>query len=405
MKDYFKISLKNLRRRRLRSWLTMIGIILSITTIFVLVSVSLGLESAVQEQFRSLGTDKFFIQAKGSLAGPGTGGAVQLTDEDVEAIEKISGVKAVTPFVTRPATIEFKNEKRFFNVVGIPLEKEKLSVYTETGFVKPQDGTLLEEGDDSKVMLGYQYKYAKVFSTPVEIGNKITINGRGFKVSSILQTTGSPPDDKIIYMSIDSFRELFPELGESVDQIMIQIDEGEDLEELVAKTEKRLDSKRNVNEKTRDYTILTPEELLASFGMILNLLTGFLLGIAAISLLVGGIGVANTMYTSVIERTKEIGIMKSIGAKNSDILSIFTIEAGLLGAVGGVIGVILGIIIAKLIEYIAITQLGTNLLKAALPPYLIVGCLAFSFAIGAISGLLPSIQASRIKPVDALRYE
>jgi putative ABC transport system permease protein len=160
-----------------------------------------------------------------------------------------------------------------------------------------------------------------------------------------------------------------------------------------------------VTDKTIDFTILTPEELLATFGIILNIITAFLAGIAAISLLVGSIGIANTMYTSVLERTKEIGTMKAIGARNSDIMLIFLIEAGLLGAIGGVMGILLGMGISKLIEFIVLNILGSNLLKVQFNIYLIVGSFAFSFLIGAFSGLFPARQASRLNPVDALRYE
>ena len=111
------------------------------------------------------------------------------------------------------------------------------------------------------------------------------------------------------------------------------------------------------------------------------------------------------MYTAVIERTKEIGVMKSIGAQNKDILIIFVIESGLLGLVGGAIGIALGIGLSKLVEFLAFQFLGTSLIKAFFPWYLIVGALLFSFLIGTISGLLPAKQAASLKPVDALRYE
>jgi len=144
---------------------------------------------------------------------------------------------------------------------------------------------------------------------------------------------------------------------------------------------------------------------LGAFGTILNIITAFLAGIAAISLVVGGIGIMNTMYTSVLERTKEIGVMKAVGAKNSDVLWIFLIESGLIGLVGGLIGVLLGFGAAKLIEFIVVEQLNTNLLRAAAPPILIFGCLAFAFLVGAVSGVWPAWRATKIKIVDALRYE
>jgi len=144
---------------------------------------------------------------------------------------------------------------------------------------------------------------------------------------------GNPADDKNIIMSFEDMQEMF-NTQNRVEYIYIQVDAGEDIREVAARVEKRLMSFRGVNEKTKDFIILTPEELLGAFGIILDVITYFLLGIAAISLLVGGIGIANTMYTSVLERTKEIGVMKAIGAKNRDVLLIFLIESGYIGAVG-----------------------------------------------------------------------
>jgi len=138
---------------------------------------------------------------------------------------------------------------------------------------------------------------------------------------------------------------------------------------------------------------------------VLDIVQAVLVGIAAISLLVGGIGIMNTMYTSVVERTKEIGIMKAIGARNEDILYIFLFEAGLLGLVGGLIGVIIGFGLSKGAEYIATISLGTNLLQASVDIWLVLGALLFSFVVGIASGVLPAYQASKLKPVDALRYE
>ena len=162
---------------------------------------------------------------------------------------------------------------------------------------------------------------------------------------------------------------------------------------------------RDVKKDEEDFDIQTPEQLLGSFGDVLNIVQSVLIGIAAISLLVGGIGIANTMYTAVIERTKEIDIMKSVGAQNKDILLIFVIESGMLGLAGGAIGIAVGIGLSKLVEYLAFVYLGTSLIKAFFPWYLILGSLLFSFLVGTISGLLPARQAASLKPVDALRYE
>ena len=403
IKDYFNIAWKNLKKRKLRAWLTMLGIFISVATIFTLISLSLGLQGAVEEQFQMLGADKFFIQpATGFLGPPGSIGGVILTKEDINIIEKVSGVKKVTYFTFANAKIEFKDETRYFLVIGVP--PEGLDFYLETGSLEFEEGGKFGKNDRREIIIGNHYKSKPIFSKPVKAGDKFLINGEEFKVKGILEIIGNPDDDRTIIMPIEDLKEVFG-TGDKVDYIMVQINEGENIKEVANNVERKLRNFRNVDEKTQDFTILTPEELLAIFGTILTVITAFLGGVAAISLLVGAIGITNTMYTSVLERTKEIGVMKAIGASNRDVLFIFLIESGLLGLVGGIIGVILGIGAVKSIEYIAFQQLGTKLLQAAIPIWLIVVCLLFAFLIGSISGSLPAWQASKTNVVDALRYE
>jgi len=403
--DYFILAMRNLRKRKLRSWLTMLGIFISIATIFILISLSLGLRGAVNEQFRMLGTDKFFIMPLGQIAAPGSGGAVEMTTGDIEVIEKVNGVKFVSYMLMGNAKVEYNKKIRYFYAIGIPLDdSDKIKVLYESASLKLDEGKFLGKGDTGEVMMGYDYKYSNVFGKPITAGDKVIINEKEFKVKAILARIGNPSDDKNIYLSVDDFKELYNS-GDRVDYIIVQIDDSADIKEVAERVKKKLLSFRGLKEENIDFTILTPEELLKSFDMILNIVTAFLIGVAAISLIVGGIGIANTMYTSVLERTREIGVMKSIGAKNSDVLLIFLIESGLLGLVGGIIGVLLGAAIAKMVEYIAINYIGTTLLAAAIPLSLVFGCLAFAFFAGIIFGGWPAWNASKIKPTDALRYE
>jgi len=402
MIEFFKIALKNFRKRKTRAFLTLVGILISVATIVILISISLGLEQAVTEQFRLLGTDKFFVQPRGQLAGPGSGGAVFLTEKDLDTIKKVQGIKEVSPWIATSSKVEHSGQIRYTISLGMELETSDL--FMENGAYVAQEGRVLREGDSNSIMIGSQYKDNNFMGKPVKVGDRLEINGQEFRVKGILETVGSPHDDRLIYMPIEDFRTLF-NLPNRIDTIVVQVDNEANLKSISERVKKRLTKARGLTEDTRDFTILTPEELLESFGAVLNIITGFLLGIAAISLLVGGIGIANTMYTSVLERTKEIGVMKAIGAQNKDILSIFLIESGMLGLAGGIIGVSLGYVISKSIEYIAITQLGTNLLRVVFPTYLVIGSLLFAFIIGAVSGLWPAWKATKVKPVDALRYE
>ncbi len=401
IQDYFKLAYRNLRKRKLRTWLTLIGIFVSIATIFMLVSLSLGLQNAVQEQFETLGTDKFFVQpATGFLGPPGSIDKIILTEKDVREIEKVAGVRQVAYYIAGNAKIEFNDITRYQIVWGVSLEN---NLVFEIGNLKINEGRFIEEGD-SGITIGILYKTGNLFEKPVRVGERITINGQDFKVKGILEKIGNPDDDRAVYMDIEKARELF-EIPKRIDWIIVQVNENQDIKEIAERVEEKLRKARGETEDTQQFSILTPEEFLESFQNILNIVTAFLAGVAAISLFVGGIGIANTMYTSVIERTREIGVMKAIGAKNKDILLIFLIESGLLGLVGGIIGVVLGFGISKGIEYLAVTSLGTNLLQAAAPFYLIVGCLIFGFLVGAASGVLPARQASKTNVVDALRYE
>ena len=399
--DYFRLALKNLSKKRLRSFLTLVGILISIATIFVLISLSLGLSAAIEEQFQELGSDKFFIQPRGQFGPPGSSAiGSELTKEDLKIVKEVSGVAEASFFVFGNSKVQFRDTTKFVMSIGIDAEQTELAFST----VDLVEGRLLEENDRRKVVIGSQYKENNYLGTEVSLRDTLQINDKEFKVVGILESTGSPPDDRQIYMTENDFRELFV-IPERIDFIIIQVDEGSDINEVAENVKRKLMKSRDVDEKTIDFTILTPEEIVATFSTILNIVTAFLFGIAAISLLVGGINIANTMFTSVLERTREIGVMKAIGAKNSDILFIFMIEAGLLGLVGGIVGVLAGFAFAKTIEYIALTQLATTLLKTSTPFYLFAGCLAFAFIAGVASGFWPSWRATKIKPVDALRYE
>jgi len=402
IKDSFNLALKSIKKRKLRSGLTMLGIVISIATIFLLISLSLGLEYVVKEQFRMLGTDKFFILSKAQMGPPGTSQPSPLTTDDVNNIEKVNGVKDISYADAATAEIEFNKEKRYAFAIGVPLDR--LTIFTESLSMKLDEGRFPRQGETGKVVLGYQYRYSNFFSREVRTGDTITINGKEFKVSGILAKIGNPSDDQSVYLGMEDFRDLFKS-GNNVYEIIVQTSPGEDVKQVADDVKRKLMRTRDLTEKTIDFIIMTPEELLNSFKMILNIITGFLLGIAAISLFVGAVGIANTMYTSVLERTREIGVMKAVGAKNSDVLKIFVIEAGLLGMIGGILGVILGFVGGKIIEVIATNSLGTNLLRIYAPWYLWIGCILFAFVIGAVSGLVPSLQASKLKAVDALRYE
>ena len=215
---------------------------------------------------------------------------------------------------------------------------------------------------------------------------------------------GSPPDDQSLTIPFDTFSELFG-TGEELGLIVVQVEAGNDPNVIAEKITSELRKSRGLKDGKEDFSIQTPEQLAAAFSTILDIVQIVLVGIAAISLLVGGIGIMNTMYTSVLERTREIGILKAVGAQNKHILFLVLVESGLYGLGGGILGVTIGFSIAKIVEYIFIFAVGPAFLSVEFNPSLIFGTLLFSFCVGCISGIAPARRASKLNPVDSLRYE
>ena len=203
-------------------------------------------------------------------------------------------------------------------------------------------------------------------------------------------------------MNDDAMRDLLS-IGDEVDLLAVQIEDGASIQQVEETLQKVLRKERNVEKGKEDFSIQTPAQIIETVNNIVGVVQSVLVGIALISLLVGGIGIMNTMYTAVLERTKEIGIMKAIGAQNKDIMLLFLIESGLLGLFGGLIGLGLGIFLSKGVEFVAAHALGPNLLAASISWQLAAGALLFSCTVGIVSGLLPSRQASALAPVEALR--
>ena len=253
-------------------------------------------------------------------------------------------------------------------------------------------------------MIGYTLANKEVFGKKMRIGNKVVLDDVKFDIVGVLKRVGDPFADSGIIISEADARLLLNE-SEAYSYLIAQSAKTENPEVVGKRIEKAIRRDRHQKEGKEDFKVETASDLIASFNVVLNIIQVVFVGIAAISLLVGGIGIMNTMFTAVLERTREIGVMKAIGARNSDVLGLFLIESGLLGLAGGVIGVILGAAISKGVEFGANTAFGPGTIHASFPPALIIGALLFSFVIGAISGVLPARRASKLKPVEALRYE
>lgn len=394
-----RLALSNIWNRKLRSTLTIIGIFIGVATVVALVSLGQGMQIAIKEQFEVLGTDKIFIiPPQGGIPREGDTGV--LTQDDVDFVEKIKGVKKVTGFSARTGKLEFDDEIRYYFVIGMPTD-DQADLFREGTFVSILKGRDLRTGDNDKVVIGYNQAHRKLMGKNVELRDKILINDKEFKVVGIYDRIGNPQDDSQVYITQEAAEEILDiEEGEVI-SILAQADE--DILMVADRIEKKLGKFRDVEEGKEDFDILTPEQLLETFAQVLDVIQLVLVAIAVISLAVGSVGIMNTMYTSVYERRKEIGVMKAIGAKNKDILTIALFESGILGLLGGGLGTLIGWLASVGVEFALKELFDFTLLQAYFPVSLTIGALLFSFVLGAGSGTLPAYQASRLKPVDTLR--
>jgi putative ABC transport system permease protein len=396
--DYLRIAVGNLLHRRLRSWLTVLGIVIGVGAIVSLLLISAGLENAIVDQFNQAGSNRVYVYPKAMVAGSF---ASSLTDDDVDTVENVPGVEWVQPYKMHPAEIEFDRVTEFANnLMSIPVDglEERTK---DSNFFDLEAGRLFSSNDKYTAVIGW-YIAHNAFDVGTEkheirVNNNLLIAGKRFKVIGIVAYKGTD-DDKNIYIPEDTITVLFPDLGDEVTAMEVKLGDGVDPDAGAARIRSRLERARDDD----DFEVMTPENLLKTLQSILSIIQIVLGSIAAISLVVGGIGIANSMFTSVLERTKEIGIMKSIGAQNLDIMTIFLIEAALLGTFGGLFGVSAGIGAAFIVESVA-KGAGFGLLKIIVTWKVVTLGLLFASFVGMLAGAIPAYRASRLRPVDALR--
>ncbi len=383
----------NVKTQRTRSLLTMLGVIIGVAAIIALVSLSQGLENAIVEQFSKMGINSIRI-APANLNGPPAGDR-GFNVSDAEFIASVKSVDYVNQLLMQFSSVKYQGEEEFMMINGYDTE------LSGKGFldadIKIEEGRFFISGEKGSVILGDNVA-RDLYRKDIFVGNNIEIQGKKFKVIAIFENTGTPVDDNV-YIPIDVARELFNKT-DFVNAMVVKLKPGFTQNEVVPDLERKLE--RRLGEGNFD--IFTPDQILRQLNTILGIVQAVLGGIAAIALIVGGIGIMNSMFTAVLERTREIGVMKAVGARNADILHIFLVESGIIGSTGGAIGIAIGFGIAKSIELVA-RIMGFSLLSVRLDPVLVIGALLFSFVIGMVSGALPAYRAARLKPVDALRYE
>jgi putative ABC transport system permease protein len=400
--DLVKMAVRSVGKRKKRAALTMIGIFIGIAAVVSLVSLGQGLQDTINAQFEKVGADKLLIQPKdpGLYGGEQSPGA--LSKDDKRLIEKVSGVSLAAGYFYRPMKVEFDGVQKTVFVPSIPDDSREAELVKQWFLIETESGRALSHKDKKKAMIGYNIAYKNALVENVEIGQKVLLEGVSFEVVGVIKRVGDPTLDGGVLITEPDAREL---LNESSLYTQIVAQASENPEVVADSVEKRLRRNRGLDEGKEDFVVQSSTELIESFNAVFNIIQVVFVGIAAISLLVGGIGIANVMFTAVLERTREIGVMKAIGARNKDVMFLFLIESGFLGLVGGIIGIVIGMGISKIVEIGANTAFGPGTIYASYSPFLIIGMLVFSVGLGALSGVWPARRASKLKPVDALRWE
>jgi len=392
IKEYVKLAITSIKHRKLRTSLTILGIIIGVAAIVSLISISQGLQYSIQEQFQKMGSNRIYLSPKGSF-GQATQG---LTTKDIELIEKLPEIEYAMPYIIfYDRVVKFSRVEKQVTIIGLPTEDFDKR-WADMDF-KTIEGKLFSGGEKGKAIIGYKVSTEMFDPLVIHTNNNIQINDKKFSVYGVMKEIGNSQDDNQIYLPEDDARELY-DLKDTVHYAEIKIKPGLDVNLVADGIQKRLKKFRD----DENFEIFTPEQLLQQLKTILGIIQVVLVGIAAISIIVGAIGITNSMYTNVLERTKDIGIMKSIGAKNSDILTIFLIESGMQGFIGGTIGIMLGVGIGKIVEYLAKIS-GVSLLKVPINPLILLGGLLFAVIVGLVSGYFPARQAAKLRPVDALK--
>jgi len=383
------MAFKSIWANKLRTALSMLGMLIGVATVIALVSMSEGSSRQVQAQVESLGAANML-----QVTITGRGLTTSLTQAEAMELADIPNVEGVSPIVNGNATVKYGTTSESYTVEGITPEYESVR---EVGFVKGRYIVDLDNVNYSKVAMIGANVAATLFQSEDPLGQTIQLNGNRYLVVGILQTKGDSingsADDKVL-IPLTTAERLMQSNG--VRSIYLKVDDMSKSEQVQALLETRLAAK--FPNSTNAYRVINQQEAMETVGSITQTMTSMMAGIALISLVVGGIGIMNIMLVSVTERTREIGIRKSLGAKRRDILLQFLVEAITISGLGGAFGIAIGYIASRVIGIVMNTETAVSL-------DMVGEAFAFSAGVGVVFGIFPANKAARLRPVDALRHE
>lgn len=410
----FKHAFKMVVKAKLRSWLTILGIVIGVAAVIAIVSLGEALQADMNSRLGDLGGDILTLTAGASRAsgfGPGRGmggggGSDSASEEeividktDLQALKGISDIKLMDTQIRGNAEIYYVAEKGTVSVNGVDP-----ATWAQITTEEISEGRMLGPADTNVIVIGGRLA-TEFFDKQLGVNQLVTIEERLFRIVGILDSNSNS-----VYMPIDLAYDVLEDKDKDVyDSVVIQVKNEEELDTAISNIEQKLMIVRHVTTEDKDFTLTSNAAINESRAEMMSSMTIFLTAIAAVALLVGAVGIANTMFTSVLEKTKEIGIMKAIGARNKDILIIFLLNAGLIGLIGGLLGVIFGVLLSGVLP--SLMGMGGGIMGRMSSAGSIISlntvlmALGISVFIGMVSGVVPAWQGSKLKPVDALRYE
>ena len=411
--ESIRIALRSLAANKLRAALTMLGIIIGVGAVIALMAIGRGAEARIVSSIQANGTNLLYVSPGSTNQGgvnQGAGSATTLTLDDANAIKETadsSVIVDVAPEYGSGAQISYQGQNTRTRITGVT------AAYASVRNISVADGDWVSDANlssRSTVCVLGPTTAGNLFGDAEPVGQQIRVNGTPCRVIGVTVAkggTGFGSQDDALYMPITTLETRFVNSGQFrgqtvVSQISVQVTDASQMQAATEQVTNILRERHHLTTGDNDFRITSQDDVIATLTQTTDTLTIFLGGIAAISLVVGGIGIMNIMLVSVTERTREIGIRKAIGARKRDILTQFLTEAMLLSLAGGAIGIAMGWIVAHFITGLSISG---STLNAVVEPDTVLLATLFSTAIGLFFGIYPADRAASLKPIEALRYE
>jgi putative ABC transport system permease protein len=392
-----KAAIEDFKRNKVRTALTSLGIMIGVLSVVLLIALGIGLRNYIQGQFNSMGANLILIlpgsgftgEGGASFGGQGVIGGAKFDERDISSLQRIPELKYVMPVFMKGTNMEANGEKTFGQIFAINEEGFKLmNVEAEEGRIFGKS----EVTSGSKIgVLGYTLAEKLFGESSAAIGKTVRFEDLRFKVIGVAKKKGDRDADSAIFIP---YRSTFGNVNP--DKTFWAIYLGVESEEMVTTAKMKAEETLLKRYKEDDFAVTEQSELLNSINQIFSIINTILIAIGSISLLVGGIGIMNIMYATVTERTKEVGIRRSVGATQRDILLQFLTESVVLSLFGGLLGLFLATIIVLIIRLF---------FPAAMSLFAVLLTLGISSAIGIFFGVFPARRAASLPPIEAIRYE